>query len=28
MKFDGSGITQSNAGQSAVYDFTFTGVGM
>ncbi len=26
LKFDGSGISSVNAGKSAVYDFTFTGV--
>src|SRR3989344_2543847 len=26
LKFDGTGVTDSNIGQSAVYDFVFTGV--
>ena len=27
LRFDGAGLTDSNKGSSAVYDFTFTGVG-
>jgi len=28
LRFDGSGLTEVNKGMSAVYDFTFTGLGL